>query len=146
MQQPPEQTVAVLGDIVATRYKTRGVVGAVIDGRCRDVVSCGQLCKDGIFQVWSKGLSSVGTSLEAKPWAVDIPVQIGGVEVKPGDVFCGDEGERIACVIPGNLLEKVVEILPGLKEADDAVLSDVKKGMDLKSAFAGHPGHYTNHK
>lgn len=146
MQQPSEQIVAVLGDIVATRYKTRGVVGAIIDGRARDVLSCGELCEDGAFQVWTAGLSSVGTSLQAKPWAVDVPLRIGAVEVKPGDILCADEGEGVSCVIPRELLERVVDLLPNLKEADDAVLRDVQKGADLKTAFAAHPGHYTNHK
>lgn len=145
MQQPPEQIVAVLGDIVATRYKARGIVGAIIDGRARDVVSCGELCKDGAFQVWSRGLSSVGTSLQAKPWAVDVPLRIGSVRVHPGDILCADEGEGVSCVIPREMLDWVVMMLPTLKQADDGVLDDVQKGLDLKTAFAGHPGHYTNH-
>lgn len=62
----------LLGDIVATRYKQRGVSGAVIDGRSRDVVGCGKLCEDGKFVVFTKDLTSVGTSIQAKPWAVDV--------------------------------------------------------------------------
>lgn len=138
--------VAVLGDIVATRYKTRGVLGAFIDGRARDVVSCGELCKDGAFQIWSRGLSSVGTSLQAKPWAVDIPLQVGVVKVIPGDILCADEAEGVMCVIPHELLARVVQLLPKLKTADDEVLRDVQNGADLKTAFAAHPGHYTNQR
>jgi regulator of RNase E activity RraA len=145
MQQPADQTVAVLGDIVATRFKTRGVLAAVVDGRVRDNTSCGMICKDGGFQVWTKGMSSAGTSLQAKPWAVDVPVRIGLVKVKPGDVICMDDGESVSCVIPRERLEEVFNILPKLKEADDAVLADVQRGVGLKEAFAAHPDHYTNH-
>lgn len=63
----------LLGDIVATRYKTRGVLGAIVDGRSRDAVGCAKLEE---FQVWSKGLTSVGTSLQAKPWAVDVLIPV----------------------------------------------------------------------
>ncbi|SMR53206.1 unnamed protein product [Zymoseptoria tritici ST99CH_1E4] len=47
MQQPAHQIVAVLGDIVATRYKQRGILAAVVDGRVRDNASCGDLCAEG---------------------------------------------------------------------------------------------------
>ncbi|KAK0782362.1 hypothetical protein LTR91_006499 [Friedmanniomyces endolithicus] len=113
LQQPPQQTVALLGDIVATRLKLRGVLGAVIDGRARDIVSCGALCADGGFGVYSRGLSAVGTSMEAKPWAVDVPLMIGGVRVEPGDVLCADEGEGVVCLIPRGRLGEVVALLPG---------------------------------
>ena len=145
MQQPPHQVVALLGDIVATRYKVRSIQGVVIDGRTRDVASVGELCKDMKFQSWARGLTSVGTSLEAKPWAVDVPVRIDKVEVKAGDVLCADEGECVVCVIPREKVEAVMELLPGHKEADDGVLADVQGGMDFKSAIGRHPGHYSNH-
>lgn len=143
-QQPSEQIVALLGDIVATRLKVRGVVGAVIDGRARDIVSCANLCKDGKFQVWSRALSSVGTSLEAKPWAVNVPLTIGGVEVKPGDILCADEGEQVMTVIPREKLKDVMALLPNFKAADDAILRDVQQGDDLAKSFKAHPDHYTN--
>ena len=145
LQQPPEQTAALLGDIVATRLKTRGVLGAVIDGRSRDIVSCAELCQDGEFQVWTKALSSVGTSLEAKPWAVDVPIKIKGVEVRPGDILIADEGEKVISVIPRDRLKEIADLLPTLKGADDGVLKDVQSGVDLKTAFANHPKHYSNH-
>lgn len=144
LQQPSGQIVALLGDIVATRFKVRGVAGAVIDGRMRDVAGCGELCADGNFTVWSKGLSTVGTSLEAKPWAVDVPVRVGGVEVGPGDFIVLDEAEKGIVVIPKEKLAEVAQILPGLKEADDAVLRDVRAGVGLKEAFQKHRGHYVH--
>ncbi|KAK3114669.1 hypothetical protein LTR53_006798 [Teratosphaeriaceae sp. CCFEE 6253] len=145
LQQPPQHTVALLGDIVATRLKIRGLLGAVIDGRARDVVACGELCRDGRFGVWSKALSSVGTSMEAKPWAVDVPLTIGGLQVRPGDVLCADEGEGVMCVIPRARMEEVVALLPTLKEADDGLLEDVQNGVDFATAVKNHPKHYTNH-
>ncbi|KAK0274663.1 hypothetical protein LTR35_011445 [Friedmanniomyces endolithicus] len=144
LQQPPGQTVALLGDIVATRLKLRGILGAVIDARARDVVACGALCADGGFGVYSRGLSAVGTSLEAKPWAVDVPLTIGGVRVEAGDVLCADEGEGVVCVIPRGRLGEVVALLLGLKEADEGVLRDVQNGVDFGTAVARHPRFYAN--
>ena len=129
LQAPPHSTAALLGDIVATRYKVRGIKGVIVNGRSRDVVGCGKLCQDGAFQCWSKGLSSAGTSLEAKPWAVDVPVTVRarenfrGVVVHPGDVFVGEAGEGVCCVIPREKVEELGKLLPELREADEGVLS-----------------------
>jgi regulator of RNase E activity RraA len=64
MQQPYHQIAALLGDIVATRYKVRGVLGVLTDGRTRDIVGCEALCKQGEFTAWAKGIISCGTSTE----------------------------------------------------------------------------------
>lgn len=145
MQQPSTQIVALVGDIIATRYKLRGIQGIFIDGRCRDVVNCAELCEDGKYTVFSKALSSVGTSLEAKPWAVDVPLKVGQVEVKPGDIFVADEGESVVSVIPQEKLDEVLALLPVHKEADDGLLKDIQEGMDFKAAIKRHPKHYSNH-
>lgn len=146
MQQPPHQTAALLGDIVATRYKYRGIQGVFVDGRARDVVGIGEVCKaegDKPFTAWTRSLSSSGTSAEAKPWAVDVELQVGGVRVRPGDVLVADEGERVCCVIPAEKLAEVLALLPVQKEADDGLLADVKSGMGFKEALKRHPKHYT---
>ena len=144
LQQPPSQICALLGDIVATRFKVRGVAGAIVDGRVRDIAGCGELCSDGKFAVWSKRLSTVGTSLEAKPWAVDVPIQVGGVVVRPEDYAVLDEAEKGIVVIPKEKLEEVAALLPELIKADDAVLRDVQAGIGMKEAFQKHRGHYAN--
>ncbi|ETI21347.1 hypothetical protein G647_07693 [Cladophialophora carrionii CBS 160.54] len=145
LQQPAHHVASLLGDIVATRYKVRGVRGCFVDGRSRDSVGCGELCKDGSFQCWSKALTSPGTSLQSKPWAVDVPLKIGDVVVEPGDVLVADEAERVCCVIPREKLAEVVRLLPVHKEADDGLLDDVRRGMGFKEAIQRWPKHYTNH-
>ncbi|KAF7185927.1 4-hydroxy-4-methyl-2-oxoglutarate aldolase/4-carboxy-4-hydroxy-2-oxoadipate aldolase [Pseudocercospora fuligena] len=143
MQQPEDQVVAVLGDIVASRYKMRGVLGCFVDGRVRDISSQAEMCDDGRWQAWTKGLSSVGTSMQAKPWAVDVPIQVGLVNIRPGDIMVADEAEQVCTVIPQDKLTEVAAWLPRLKKADDGVLKDAQSGVDLKTSFTSHPDHYT---
>lgn len=143
MQQLQGQIAALLGDIVATRYKIRGIKGVFTDGRTRDIVGCGELCKDGKFQAWAKSLTSIGTSTEAKPWAVDVPLQVGKLTVKPGDILCADEAEMVSCVIPREKLGDVLKLLPVQKAADDGLLKDIQNGMSFKEAIVRHPEHYT---
>lgn len=68
-------------------------------------------------------------------------LQIGQVEVKPGDIVFADEGEKVAAVIPQEKLHDVMALLPKLKAADDAVLADVVNGGDLKKAFGRCPSY-----
>lgn len=109
------------------------------------MVACGEICSDGSFQVWSKALSSVGTSMEAKPWAVDVPIVVSGFQIYPGDVLVADEGEGVMAVIPQGKLKKIAELLPMLKEADDGLLKDVQDGVDFATALRNHPNHYSSH-
>ncbi|QIW98792.1 hypothetical protein AMS68_004310 [Peltaster fructicola] len=135
MQQPTDQVCALLGDLMATRLKIRGVKAAVINGRVRDVATIGQMSD---FQVWSKGISAVGTGLQAKPWAVDVPLQIGEVTVRAGDILVADEDDRGIVVIPQDKLEEAYKLLPGLKKADDGVLQELLDGSNVTEAFAKH--------
>lgn len=144
MQQPSHHSTALLGDIIATRYKLRGVRGVVIDGRARDVVSCGQICEDRGFQIWARGTTCSAISLEGKLHGVDVPLLVRGVVVRPGDILVADEGEGAACVIPRDKLGEVVDLLAVQKEADDALLRCVQDGMGMKEAKAKFPKHYAN--
>jgi len=145
--QAPEGplSVALIGDIMVTRLKLRGIRGVVVDGRIRDVESCAACCEDGKFQVWSHGFSAAAPSLNTVPWAVDVPLQFGSSSVKPGDILCADEGDRAVIVIPRELLHKVLELLPKLKEASDNVLEDVRNGLTLPNAIKRHPNFYSNY-
>ena len=147
MQQPPLQIVGLVGDIVATRYKIRGVQGCFADGRVRDIKGIADIANEsqGSFTVWSRALTSVGTSLEAKPWAVDAPIKVGAVEVKAGDVLVADEAEGACCIIPRERLDEVMKLLPKHKEADDGLLADVQGGLSFGEAIKRWPGHYSNH-
>ncbi len=72
MQQPAHHTAALCGDILATRYKLRGILGVLTDGRLRDIVDIETLCKEGGFTAWAKSLSC-GNSKEGMSNTLDHP-------------------------------------------------------------------------
>ena len=117
-----------------------------MDGRVRDVDSCASIRAKTKFQVWSKGVSAVGPSLELKPWAVDVPLDFDQFRVQPGDIICADEEERCVCIIPKDYLSRVVALLPTLKAASDNVLEEVRRGSSLPEAVTRHPDFYSNYK
>ena len=81
----------MLGDILATRLKVRGLRGVVVDGRVRDVRALKKLTGEGKedagFTLWNKGISTVGTGMEAQAWAWDVRIRIGGVDIDAVSFF-----------------------------------------------------------
>ncbi|PHH55710.1 hypothetical protein CFIMG_000309RA [Ceratocystis fimbriata CBS 114723] len=135
IQQPRGQTNAVLGGIMALRMKQLKARGIVVDGRVRDV---GEL-RDTGMPIWSKGLSTVGAGASSSPHAVQVPLDIDGTVVRPGDIIFSDSNNGVVCV-PQELVSQVAELLPGLVEADDRVKLEVQRGTSVQEAFKKHRG------
>lgn len=73
------------GDMMAHACLAKGIAGVVIDGTCRDrndIVALG-------LPVFTRGLNPAGT-VKASLGRVGVPVVVGGVAVRPGDVVFGD--------------------------------------------------------
>ncbi|KAH0536777.1 hypothetical protein FGG08_006380 [Glutinoglossum americanum] len=130
MSQPKGQTNAVLGGIMAVRMKVLGAKGVVVDGRVRDLE---ELSGVGL-PIYARGTSTVGAGAASIPFAIDVPVDINGVNVYPGDLIFADPKEGVVC-IPQDKLEDVLRILPSIVAADERVLEVVKAGMEVWEAF-----------
>jgi len=135
MKQPEGQKCAVLGGIMALRMKVLNANGVVICGRARDIV---ELESTGL-PIWAKALSIVGAGAESKPHAVQVPLDIEGTIVEPGDLVFSDPTNGVV-VIPQKQVAEVISLLPRLVEADDRVKDDVAKGMTVQEAFKKHRG------
>ena len=90
---------AVIGEILMTVAKSRGVLGIVVDGAVRDVDAFDQQQ----FPCWAKGVNLRGP-LKEGPGSINVPISIGGMIVNPGDIILGDSDGVIA-VPPAQALE-----------------------------------------
>jgi len=115
-------TFAVLGDMVATKARHRGIAGFVVDGLVRDLPGILAL---GDLPVFARGVTPIGP-LHRGPGEINYPVCAGGIVVHPGDIVIGDPSGVV--VIP---LECAREVAAGLErhaEADRAYAAAVAQG------------------
>ena len=77
---------AVLGDLISTKARHRGISGVVIDGLVRDLPAIQAL---GDFPVFARGVTPIGP-LHRGPGEVNFPISAGGIVVNAGDLIVGD--------------------------------------------------------
>ncbi|PON25715.1 hypothetical protein TGAM01_v205600 [Trichoderma gamsii] len=135
LKQPPGQTNAVCGGIMALRMKVRQVTGIMVAGRVRDLDEL----RSTALPIWAYGTSTVGAGGGSVPWAAQVAVEVNGVQVTPGDVAFSDPGNGVV-IIPQDKVGQVLELLPSLVAADAKVKEDVLKGMSVYEAFKLHRG------
>ena len=94
--------VALIGELLATQAQVRGVAGILVDGATRDL---DELVAMGL-PIWTRFVRAQGAT-KGEVGKVDVPVVIGGSEIRPGDVVVMDCDGAMA--LP---LERVGEVLP----------------------------------
>ena len=118
---------AILGDILAGAVAARGVVGIVVDGAVRDVEGIDEV---GVPTFARNAHPATGSS--EGPGAINVPVQIGGVTVHPGDVLRGD-GSGIV-VVPREHLDTVIALAGAVAEREAAWRRAIADGTDVAVA------------
>ncbi len=107
---------AVLGDLVSTKARHRGLAGFVVDGLIRDLPAIRAL---GDFPVFARGVTPTGP-LHRGPGEINHPICAGGIVVEPGDIIVGDEIGVV--VVPQEIARELLERLEAAaaKESDYA--------------------------
>jgi RraA family protein len=113
---------AVLGDLVVTKARHRGIAGFVVDGLVRDLPGILAL---GDLPVYARGVTPIGP-LHRGPGEVNYPVSVGGIVVQPGDVVIGDADGIV--VVPFEAAEDVRARLTARAEAESAYVAAVRRG------------------
>lgn len=113
---------AVLGDLVSTKARHRGIVGVVVDGLIRDLPAIEAL---GNFPVFARGVTPIGP-LHRGPGEVNYPVCAGGIVVHPGDVVVGDRNGVV--VVPHDIAADLLGRLEARAEAEANYVAAVARG------------------
>jgi regulator of RNase E activity RraA len=113
---------AVLGDLISTKARHRGIAGFVVDGLLRDLPAIVAL---GDFPVFARGVTPIGP-LHRGPGEINFAVSAGGIVVHPGDVIVGDLNGVV--VVPRQLADELLQRLRDRAPAESAYAESVARG------------------
>jgi RraA family protein len=112
---------AIIGDIMTSLAAKRGVAGFVIDGAIRDAAELAARP----YPVYARGVTHRGPYKNG-PGEINVPVSIGGMVVRPGDIIVGD-GDGVVAV-PQADAEGVLTAAREQKKKEEASLAAIAAG------------------
>lgn len=113
--------VGMVGEIIASMLQARGVAGVVLDSGVRDVR---ELRRIGL-PVWSQFISAAGT-IKAGPGWVNVPIDVAGATVHPGDLVVADDDGVV--VVPATEAEDVLARSRDRVAQEAALLDRIERG------------------
>ncbi len=113
---------ALVGEIMMSAARMRGVAGFVIDGAIRD----SDAFKTHNFPCYSRGITHQGP-LKNGPGEQDIPVSVDGCVVNPGDIVVGDCDGVV--FIPRARAEEVAATSRSRMANETKVLAGIAQGV-----------------
>jgi 4-hydroxy-4-methyl-2-oxoglutarate aldolase len=102
LTMPEPEPVALIGELLATQAKERGVAALLVDAAVRDVDDLRQLG----LPVWARWIRVRGATKETVG-ALDEPVEVGGTQIRPGDAVVLDSDGAVA--VRHERLDEVLE-------------------------------------
>lgn len=113
------------GEMTTRGAMASGVAGAVIDGSITDSHDIEELG----FPVYSRGRSPRTTRLHGRGGEINVPVQVGGTAVKPGDIAVGNEDGVL--FIPQERIDEAIELCSGIEEREGELIQRLEDGESL---------------
>lgn len=113
---------ALMGDILVYAARLRGIAGVVLQGMVRDRAD---IAAQG-FPVFACGATARGPVKETLG-PIRIPIQCGGVLVRPGDIVAGDDDGVV--VVPQEEADAVVEKVRAIREKEAKVRKALAAGQ-----------------
>jgi regulator of RNase E activity RraA len=117
--------ISSMGGVSASIGKRQGEAGAIVDGAVRDI----DHSRDIGYPIWSSSVSPITGKWRLETMAVNDPVHIAGIEVKPGDLVIADECG--VCFVPFARGAEVLAVAQRLAASEAARLKKLAQGIAL---------------
>ena len=112
---------AIIGELMMSRARQRGVAGMVIWGAIRDSAEIGA----GDYPVYACAVTHRGPYKNG-PGEINVPISIAGMPVMPGDIIVGDADGLIA--VPQSDAERVLASARAILEKETAAMKQILAG------------------
>lgn len=109
---------AILGGIMSLYGRSIGLAGMVIDGAVRDVAEI----RERDFPLFARGHIHRGPYKDG-PGEINVPVNIGGMVVMPGDIIMGDDDGLLA--FAPEEAETLIEKALAQKDREEATIQAI---------------------
>ncbi|MFT5875412.1 MAG: regulator of RNase E activity RraA [Clostridium sp.] len=129
-----EENTSIWGGLMSGLARNAGVVGAVIDGSCRDTDEAKFLDFPVTAKVCGPRAAHTAYSGRKEPIEINVPIVCGGVIVNPGDLVVADEIG--VAVVPYKDLEKVYKSARELADNEIATREEILKGATVEQLLA----------
>lgn len=127
------RTAGIIGDILATRLRARGTLAAIVNGVVRDV----PFLKSVGLPVFSAGAHPSASGRDVVPVALDLPVNMAGCQVVPGDIILADDEGALA--MPLDLAEYVAAHGPAKEDLEMWIRGKVEQGGSVLDYYPPSP-------
>jgi len=127
LTMPEPAPFALFGGLLATQARARGAAAVLVDASVRDVEELAELGPP----TWARWVRVRG-AVKDEPGALDVPVTVGGAEIRPGDAVVLDAdgvavvaAERVDAVLKGALDREEKERVKAERLAGGALSYDL---------------------
>jgi 4-hydroxy-4-methyl-2-oxoglutarate aldolase len=124
--------IAPWGELLSTSARARGAAGVVMDGLTRDV----RAIREMKFPVFAGGIGPLDSKGRGKVVAIDVPVEVAGARVVPGDLVFGDVDGVV--VVPRAIEEQVIAAALAKLSGENATREALARGEKLAEVFKRH--------
>jgi regulator of RNase E activity RraA len=118
--------VSSMGGVSASVGKRQAEAGAIVDGAVRDIDHSRRIG----YPIWCSSVSPITGKWRIQTVAINRPVSIAGVAVRPGDLVIADEVG--VCFVPFERVAEVLAVAQRLARREEERLAKLAAGMALK--------------
>lgn len=120
---------ALWGELLSTATRMRGGRGAIVDGAVRDI----DQMRSMDFPCYALHRTPRDSAGRQKVDAYDVPIDVGGVTVNPGDLVMIDTDGMV--VVPSSRASEVIEQALKKVEKENTTRDELRKGRLLREVY-----------